>query len=242
MSKLFHKRSNNLRNKRLDDSVPIPSCTLCGEINNYYTPPHTLFAPTLQTRILYETNNWIVIPSLGPLTLGHIMLVPRNHYYSVLSCSEDVLFECEKLLDYCSSKLNLIYQQPIILFEHGSASEHLEHSGACIDHAHLHLAPGPVSFISDVISEFDGWQCSDNLVGIAQPFTDKPYILVGTGRQPMSIWVHGCIEVPPSQFLRSIFASQLGISDKWNWRSNLNPEIFIQTVDDWSNVESCLHD
>lgn len=212
------------------------SCQFCAELAGISTPLHTKIIPEAKrSRILRKTERWVVVPSIGPLTPGHLMLVPRAHYFSALSCPEDLLVECDDLLFECACRLAGIYGQDVLLFEHGSTANLRRPCGACVDHAHIHVLPGPLSFVSSAIKTFPTWQAGVSLtqlrtLGVA----DLPYLMVGYFVSQFSLWVRECPESIPSQILRTLYACEVGNTDGWDWRKYPNPATFLQTIRDWN--------
>ncbi|MBA3239699.1 MAG: hypothetical protein H0T60_00545 [Acidobacteria bacterium] len=190
-----------------------------------------------ESRILSKTPNWVVVPTLGPLAPGHLMLVPRAHHFSILSCPEDILSECQTLLESCAEMLRVIYGQDVLIFEHGATAQQQKVCGACIDHAHLHVVPGPTSFISSAMYESHEWEPGTSLPDVSNKVSGSPYMLVGQ-LSPRALWVRRCKEAVPSQLLRRILAFELGCEGEWDWRKQLNPNAFLQTIKDWRSHES----
>jgi ATP adenylyltransferase len=212
-------------------------CSICDELQGTCAPLHTKLMPQAsRSRILEESRNWVVIPSIGPLAPGHIMLVPRNHYYSVLGCPKDALMECQNLLTECASRLKRIYQQDVVVFEHGSTPDQPKVCGACVDHAHLHVLPGPISFVSSAMSQYSPWRNGISLFNLCSDLAQTPYLLVGQALPKPLYWVRYCLEAVPSQILRRIFANELGDYDGWDWRKRANTTTFLRTIDDWNTA------
>src|ERR1700722_7409348 len=101
------------------------------------------------TRTLLETRDFFVVPSLGALIAGHILLLPKAHYYSVGEIPAEKLAEFERLARYARTIVRETYGQ-CSEFEHGCI-QGVGKAGACIDHAHLHLIP----IASDVLTLID---------------------------------------------------------------------------------------
>ncbi|MBD0372288.1 MAG: HIT family protein [Pyrinomonadaceae bacterium] len=209
------------------------SCSLCGELQGTSAPLHMLLMPDAgESRVLWKTPNWVVIPTIGPLTPGHLMLVPRTHHYSILSCPEDTLDECQKLLGACAEMLRMIYGLDVLVFEHGATAQQHKVCGACIDHAHLHVVPGPRSFIAAAKDKLFEWESGATLRELSNKVYGSPYMLVGQ-LSPDDLWVRQCAEAVPSQLLRRILALELGCEGKWDWRKQPNTSVFLQTIKDW---------
>src|SRR5216683_2032995 len=207
------------------------SCSLCGELHGTIAPIHRIAVPmSPQSRILRTKNNWMAVPSIGPLAPGHLMMVCKQHFPSVLNCSD--ANDCFLLAQECATILESLYGSPIIAFEHGCRSGGLNLSGACVQHAHLHLVPAPMQFLRNVLADFDGWQRSINLNYPLEAFADVEYLLIGNVLPDLSLWLHKCHEPSPSQALRRALANSLGISEAWDWKKSARGEVFLQTIKD----------
>jgi ATP adenylyltransferase len=210
------------------------SCSLCTEFAGTSIPLHTVMMPrTAKTRVLWEDDDWLIIPTIGPLIPGHVMLVPREHHFSILSCPSEILAEGQWLLERCSLKLRHLYQQAIVVFEHGMTANQRKTCGACIEHAHLHVAPGSPSFVSSLTLNSRGWHSAASFSALVSPIGNSPYIMVGLAQPDTRFWARQCVDSVPSQFLRRVFAEQLGKDGDWDWRKNPNPNAFLETINDW---------
>jgi ATP adenylyltransferase len=208
-------------------------CSLCREFAGASVPVlNTVMSGEVGRRTLWEGNDWLLLPTIGPLTPGHLMLVPRRHYFSILRCPAEVLAEFNAIFENCASRLQLLYQKEVLVFEHGM-TEGQKNCGACIEHAHLHIAPGPSSFISAATSEFLGWVYRPALIDLIPLIGDSPYMLVGRVKPQSLFGVRQCRDHVPSQFLRRVFAETLDEPVEWDWRKHPNRNIFLQTMNDW---------
>ncbi len=210
------------------------SCSLCIEFAGTPVPLHTVMVPhAAKTRVLWESDDWLIIPTIGPLTPGHVMLVPRGHNFSILGCPSEILPEGQWLLERCSLKLRHLYQQAIVVFEHGMTADQRKTCGACIEHAHLHIAPGPPSFVSSLTLDCSGWHSAASFSALVSPVGNWPYIMVGLAQPDTRFWARQCVAPVPSQFLRRVFAEQLDKDGEWDWRKNPNTNAFLKTINDW---------
>jgi diadenosine tetraphosphate (Ap4A) HIT family hydrolase len=213
------------------------ACSLCGELDGTQPPLHTLLgvlAPP--SRVLLESDNWVVVPTLGPLVPGHIMLVPRRHFSSALACPEPLLGECEDVIDRCVARLRDLYRQPVVMFEHGAGLGAPRSCGACIEHAHLHLLPGPTSFVTTVTSAEPNWISAHTLNELRAELGMSAYMLAGKLDPPDRIlFARKPDKKVASQFLRKVFAGTVGNSTTWDWRRFPQPTTLLQTMRDWNS-------
>ena len=63
------------------------SCPFCAEFTRSDHRPEKDYrniGPTeIPDRTLYSTDNFIVVPSMGPLKEGHLLLLTKKHYASI---------------------------------------------------------------------------------------------------------------------------------------------------------------
>lgn len=165
-------------------------------------------------RILYEDQDFVVLPALGAFVEGYLLLCSRAHEPSIASLDSERLRRFELLLGFVERVLAQEYSRPWI-FEHGMTAGSGS-AGGCIDHAHLHLLPGNLRLEECIrglgnVEELRDWSALGR-------WRDRPYILLrGPETKPM------ICEAPsglPSQFLRRHAAESLGIGDEWNWAIN----------------------
>jgi len=218
----------------------VERCTLCAEFCGGSTPLHlSMIADAPPNRVLDQSRNFAIVPSIGPLTRGHVMVVPRRHARSILGMSGSELSECESLVRRCVDHLSSLYGKPALIFEHGSAPAELGYSGACIDHAHLHVVPGPLRFVDAVQKHYNGWKSGHRIPDLAAFVGSLPYLLVGSQGHEPPFFVMPNPDVVPAQFLRQLLASEIGQLPIWDWRHNPGRETFLKTIADWSRVVSC---
>ena len=93
------------------------------------------------TNIVYQTENFFVVPSLGQLGIeGYVLLCSKEHYAGVGSIPEDHESELERSLTLLRAIITDVYHSPVLIFEHGPRNGCAK-GGGCFDHAHLHLLP-----------------------------------------------------------------------------------------------------
>lgn len=219
------------------ESVELHTCTLCIELKKAGAPLHQeMISETLASRILTESRNYVVVPSIGPLTAGHLLVVPRRHVFSILALPSDQRLECEGLIAVCAGRLRALYPDPVVVFEHGSAPHGSEDCGACVEHAHLHILPGPAEFVSRVRRCIEGWESGRTLNELAVGPYDRGYLLVGTVDVKPSFLIHRSPRSIPSQFLRRQYAALTEAIDSWDWRLQPRPDLFLRTIWDWKSV------
>jgi diadenosine tetraphosphate (Ap4A) HIT family hydrolase len=108
------------------------NCPLCLAVTDAQTgdPKHEFNTP------LYETANFFVLPCVGPLIEGHVLIVSKIHKESLAALDEVQLNEVISILSFVRSRTS--YRNSLIT-EHGSLDD--QAGGACIVHCHIHIIP-----------------------------------------------------------------------------------------------------
>lgn len=92
----------------------------------------------VENSILYENDNFYIIPAKGPLIPGHVLIVSKKHSTSLMSIDylikESFTYIITKIID------NIAAYKEFLFFEHGSYKD--EKAGKTIDHTHIHVLPG----------------------------------------------------------------------------------------------------
>jgi diadenosine tetraphosphate (Ap4A) HIT family hydrolase len=180
----------------------------------------------LYDRILYETDNFIVIPTIGSLVPGYIMIVSRDHFSSMAYLSTKQMDELINLLSLLKSfihnKLNI---NPII-FEHGSADGCANLSACCVDHAHLHIVPINLSEVN-IILERSQLKKILNMECLTL-FKGTPYVLYSDA---YNNYYASQNSVFPSQYFRKWIAKETGHPYEWDWKNYEFLENVKKTLD-----------
>ena len=109
-------------------------CALCSVVADA-----TRYAePFLYNSKLLETDRYVVVPSLGPLVPGHVMIVSKEHQESLVAMGPAALDEYNDLAMKVRSG-PLLHDSNVLEAEHGSTSGNK--AGACVVHTHVHFIP-----------------------------------------------------------------------------------------------------
>lgn len=88
---------------------------------------------------LYADNDFVVVPSLGAVGVGHVLVVSREHVLCVGAADDVLRARLETLLDSLGRAMESRFGA-VATFEHGPSSAGSA-AGCGIDHLHVHLAP-----------------------------------------------------------------------------------------------------
>lgn len=206
-------------------------CEFCDEFsggtqNSFVTRYHDILAD----RFVFETHDFKIVPTLGQIVPGYLLLVPSEHYCALADLPIAQLGELEELKRTVDRRLHCTYGD-YLLFEHGARNAN---SGGCgIYHAHLHAVP--LSKTNDPVEQLKRAYPHDELSGLADlkhlnETASYLYYREVAGSQYVFYTEH-----LPSQYVRRLVAQAIG-SDNWDWRRCSKEEAFLATLTQASAV------
>jgi ATP adenylyltransferase len=230
----------------LSSPVPVPTanaqtapilktvefCSFCEELRD----PSTVTLPLVKTffsdfgqtsRMLLKTDQFFVVPSIGALIPGHVLLLPRTHHYSVGEIPETELRDFESLAVKSREIVSTIYGA-CTSFEHGCI-EGVGRAGACIDHAHLHLLPLEQNLRPEIDKRFGPGIPVGQFADLRQfLFRRTPYLYYqdssGSARAYQA-------SIAPTQFFRQLVSTAVADSSPWDWKADLRVPVVRQTYE-----------
>src|SRR4051794_38088770 len=113
------------------------SCVLCDEL--YGRDPLSARVRGERARPLVESEHFVVLPDLRPITDGHVLIISRFHLSAFSGVPAAYSDELRGLIARARGLLRGSGGDAGFLFEHGPGDG--PHPGSCVDHAHLHLIP-----------------------------------------------------------------------------------------------------
>ena len=204
--------------------MQLPNCELCTVVS---TDPR---GEGIDRRIK-TTDNFCAFVSKGPLGLGHLLITPKEHYWSMATVPAEHFDELRMLREELGTRLTSVFHYPqTILFEHGS-SRHDAKAGCCISHAHMHIMPTrlpstrAVRKIKETLVEFRTFESYGDLRKMADE--DTAYTFFEFDGIKYFFEIKKDI---PSQFVRRVIGKYVGREYTWDWRQNPRVEDIIETV------------
>ncbi len=211
-------------------------CHLCAQIAG--DPEGDLLhkylgADVYQRTVCGETADFVVIPSIGALVPGHVLVTPKRHVRSFATLPARERDRGDGVTAWMAAELASVYGQPVHRFEHGSAQ--CGTTIACsVEHAHLHLVPTDVE-VWPLIENAGTW-IELGAQSLAAIVGGREYLLYERPEGQRLVWITD--ETPiTSQFMRQAFAAALGSVQEWDWRSHPRPEEIRATLARLSSVE-----
>ena len=199
-------------------------CPYCEEFEEGFL---RVEGENLGNRILLETPDFVVFPTLGCFVEGYLLIATRVHYVGIGQMPSTLNQELEKIQKKVRDALSTIYGVSPVFFEHGSVSTE-KCGGNSIFHAHLHALPVEVDVVGELSQRFSCEPITD-LARLQSIHSDgSPYLFWENGNG--SRFVFKVTSEIPSQFLRQLIAEKLGIPKRWNWRTYPGLEEMKRTI------------
>ncbi len=193
-------------------------CKFCNIFKNdiLHKKESFLKKTPIYNTILCETLSFFVIPDLGSIIEGYLLIITKEHLYSMAELKQEQLQELHTLINLLSEMATEIYGIMPIIFEHGSPPFGMNVvSQSSICHAHIHLVPFGFNNSSQIIKETD--MHLFNGVESLNKFKMMSYIYYRTPKKENYITTNQNL---PRQYMRRKLAIEVDKNDKWDWREN----------------------
>lgn len=163
----------------------------------------------IKDRILCETENFVVTPTLGQITPGYLLIIPKGHYSCVGDIPDEMYRELAQLKERVTKELTDKYQKPIF-FEHGVC-------GQTVRHAHLHCVPADVDLTDSINTDYKSREIG-SLKDLKEIFRkDGSYLFFEDKSSHKFVWHTKDRTVKP-QYLRIVLANKLGVPERADWK------------------------
>jgi ATP adenylyltransferase len=193
-------------------------CAFCSEIlTGRLSDPilDLLGAPTFD-RIVASTPEFLVVPSLGPLNEGHILLVSTEHIECWRDATQELRAHALGAAVNLARRVSEAFDSPILIFENGTARHCTRSDNSCIDHLHIHILPLSEAHVQAVVRSLPTADVIYPAHLIQTRFDSSlDYVSAGPAGGSMTVLQAKSIE---RQLIRRQIASLLGSPDLWNWR------------------------
>jgi diadenosine tetraphosphate (Ap4A) HIT family hydrolase len=204
--------------------VPREHCSFCRELG---CPPEQsryfhVLAGKPERKLLLRTAHFVVIPGIGQLVPGYLLIRPTEHFISCGHMPAPLFDELEELKLELRSLLRSVYGTPTLFFEHGALTERMRGS-CCTDHAHVHVMPTDLDITAEVVNALaarrvEGFRALPELIQNATPYVAfenaEGHVYAGNATGA------------PKQLVRRIIARRLGRED-WDWKAFVDEAGFI---------------
>jgi len=179
--------------------------------------------------VLFESPNFIVVPTIGSIIPGWLLVVPRSHFLNVGSFDVALLQEFMRIREIAAEALRDCFG-PVTFFEHGPVRER-ESVGCGVDHAHLHIVATEIDLPAVVKRSGETQLQWRPVSGIqaTRPFVIEQMPYVFLQQSSGAAWI-GSASVIESQLVRKVIAEQAGQPERWDWKSHSFESNITRTV------------
>lgn len=205
--------------------------TSCSYCSAFWGPKSSERIRPVWNTVLYESDNFIVVPTKGAIVEGWLLLISKKHYLCMGALPTSLYPELRAITHETIEILTRSYAPPTI-FEHGPSSSGLP-IGCGVDHAHFHVVPLSFSMIPKSETEIHlygtSWVPSlPNFNSLRQLYdAGKSYLYL---QEPNSPAVH-CTPVNlPCQFFRRIIAKEMGVPNQYDYNCNVFESNVLKTI------------
>jgi ATP adenylyltransferase len=183
----------------------------CGYCSGFLNPQSDDRNAIWNTRLV-ESENFVVVPTLGMLLPGWLLIISKDHYLSIGALDNDLYQELEQVKASVQKDLREMFQAPIF-FEHGPCTP-TETAGACIDHAHLHAVPLSFDLFQDLATHYPYRKVKG--LQTLKGYFEKHISYLFYENQKGEAYLFKAKQVP-GQLFRRLIAKRLGMPDLWDW-------------------------
>lgn len=196
-------------------------CEFCQELQGL--PGNrfgAMYAGIAASRIVAQTEHFVVLPTIGQLCAGSLLILPRVHKET---CAELQRTQQEGLAAILKRVTTTIRQfgWPVF-FEHGAKCHT---GGSCgIYHAHLHVVPLPALVEPRELFP-EHVKAATSIQDALEALKDSEhYLLIGSEDGVVFASVDSLPSAPVSQHFRRRLRYRFSLSKHWDWRETAGPE------------------
>lgn len=185
--------------------------------------PQRFFSGSPMDIPLAESDNFVVVPSLGSIVPGWVLIVPKCDALNFSEIDPNLEAELLTLTEYVREKINVIGET--ITFEHGATSQG-SITGCGVDQAHIHIVPFLHAPFHQAIERADmKWTPTSAAPPIGENLRSDYYWFA----TPQAAAIAHASK-PESQWFRKRIAAISGQPDMWDYRKHPC----------WSNIEMTI--
>lgn len=193
---------------------------------------------TMNRGILYESENFFVMNTLGEFIKGYLLIIPKAHIMSMAELDSAVQSEFINVLDDVSYILKLTYHvDNLLVWENGTGNSGLGKAKDSIVHSHIHIAPSNLNVKK--IQKISKFPMKEITLSDFPEYNKHSYLLI-RGNNNNSWFINNNPDLYiPRQYIRQILAEEhLGVSNDeiWNWRTHPFYDLMEETDKDILNA------
>lgn len=180
---------------------------------------------------LFESEHFIVVPSLGAMVEGWLLVVPKKIHLNLGSLSINEFDDLEKIIAQVERSILSKFGSKSVLFEHGPKYEK-SIVGCGVDYAHLHIVPLEFDLLNELEQFSDNdydWQRLNSVKELSQHVGngENNYLYHRNQSGEHFLAINDSI---PSQLFRKVIAHYLKHPEAFDWKENLCIENIQNTI------------
>jgi diadenosine tetraphosphate (Ap4A) HIT family hydrolase len=212
-------------------------CSFCHEIGgiddyNFFKIylEEKLLPYNIKNRIIGETKNFLIMPMVGPLVPGYLLVVSKEHYWSFSHLPKDIYYEVEIIQELLNELFERYFTKPLY-FEHGAMSD-IKKGGCCSVHAHLHCVGVEIDVYKYIAKKNMLYNELYEFTELSQ-MSDKniPYIYYQNQNGNKFVFKAENIE---SQYVRKLIGKKLGYYDRLEWSENIQYDWILYLIKEFT--------
>jgi inosine/xanthosine triphosphate pyrophosphatase family protein/diadenosine tetraphosphate (Ap4A) HIT family hydrolase len=193
---------------------PVHQCPFCIELEgtglNIFSE---MIRDRLPSRLLYQDDDFVVMPPIGEFMEGGLLLLSREHLLSFAHLPREKFARLEQLLAVIRRELAARYGVRPLVFEHGPAPDRTK-GVCCVDHAHFNIFPAPVLVYPHLAQRMNaGVKSLEEMTQLRR--AEFGYLFVQENDGAMRAYDGHLV---PTQLVRRIITTQLGLPQRWHWK------------------------
>lgn len=185
----------------------------------------------IENTVICETENFCVIPSVGSLIEGYVLIITKTHINSLVELNQEQKEEYKKLVTEISNMFKKIYGKSPILFEHGTPNLENSMSANSIIHAHSHIVNFEFDDENEMLQRYNF-----SAVKSFKEVRKENYIYFqnGNGEKFVSYQFDSV-----SQLMRILIANKIEKKHQYNWREFDFKENIVSMLNKVASMKGC---
>lgn len=177
----------------------------------------------IENTIIEETKYFYILPTLGSLVDGYVLIVTKRHINSMSELNDNELEEYKTIITKYQNLFNKVYNKTPIVFEHGTPNQNSKMKANSVTHAHTHIVNINFKNEKEILEKYN-FKEINNLKEIE---TNKNYI-----KYIYNNIIYITYNFPSvSQLMRILIAEELNYKDKFDWKKERFDENIISTIE-----------
>jgi diadenosine tetraphosphate (Ap4A) HIT family hydrolase len=176
-----------------------------------------------------EETNFFVMADIAPVAFGHLIILPKRHFYSLSELDLALLTELRDIVTRIANCALKAFDR-VAFAEHGSSQTAALHA-ACVEHAHLHVCPvkrDPIEGVQLVSTRVDVEMRNVKDFANLAPARGEEYLLWGSSPNKFNIWKPGHRQC--SQLLRGVLNTLNGRDPTTRWQTAISTVKAVQAA------------